>query len=86
MRYPWSSWMRAAGLKYAGPSPGPIFEDFNLLRWPARALHLAVWSSSSTSRVNNDLVYYLIEPEDAQHRHAAAIATFKDWLLKQATA
>lgn len=100
-RIGWQRWMRAAGLKHAGPSPGPIFEDFNLLRAAALASQgIALCPASLIVddiasgrlvqlfdiKVNNDLAYYLIEPEDAQHRHAAAIATFKDWLLKHATA
>ena len=100
-RFGWQNWMRAAGLKYSGPSPGPIFEDFNLLRAAALAgqgialcpASLVVDDIASGRLVKlfdtaifSDLAYYLVEPEDAQHRNAAAIAIFKDWLLKQAAA
>ncbi len=36
-RLDWQNWMRHAGIKHAGPSPGPIFQDFNLLRASALA-------------------------------------------------
>ena len=95
----WQAWMRAAGLKHAGPAPGPIFEDFNLLRAAALAGQgmalcpkLLVGDDLASGRlvqlsditINNDHAYYMIEPSDGQHRHAAAIAKFKGWLSTEA--
>lgn len=100
-RIGWQNWMRAAGIKHAGPSPGPIFEDFNLLRSAALAGQGVALCPASLivdditagrlvklfdTAIFDDFAYYLVEPEDAQHRNAAAIAIFKDWLLKQAAA
>ncbi len=98
-RLGWQTWMRRAGIKHAGPAPGPIFEDFNLLRAAALAGQgIALCPKSlvvddlasgrlvqlSDVTINEDHAYYMIEPADSQHRHAAAIATFKDWLIAQA--
>ena len=98
-RLGWQTWMRAAGLKHAGPSPGPIFEDFNLLRAAALAGQgIAICPKSlvlddlasgrlvqlAEATINQDHAYYMIEPADAEHRHASAIATFKTWLLNEA--
>lgn len=98
-RHGWQVWMRAAGLKHAGPSPGPIFEDFNLLRAAALAgqgVALCPRSLIATdlaagrlvqlfdTAIMQDHAYYLVEPEDESHKHATAIATFKSWLLASA--
>ena len=97
----WQAWMRNAGLKHAGPAPGPIFEDFNLLRAAAlagqgmalcpKSLVLDDLASGrlvqlSDVAINEDHAYYMIEPPDIHHRHATAIASFKNWLLKEAGA
>ena len=37
-RLGWQTWMRNAGLKHAGPAPGPTFQDFNRLRAAAANL------------------------------------------------
>lgn len=99
-RLGWQTWMRGAGVKDVGPAPGPIFEDFNLLRAAALAGQGAALCPKSLVvddlasgrlvklsdvTINEDHAYYMIEPGDAQHRHAPAIATFKDWLLTQAS-
>ncbi len=96
----WQDWMRAAGLKHAGPAPGPTFEDFNLLRAAAlagqgvalcpRSLIRDDLASGRLVQMFNDVIikrdhaYYMIEPADAHHQHAVAIAEFKSWLLVQA--
>lgn len=100
-RHGWQTWMREAGLKHAGPAPGPIFQDFNLLRAAAlagqgvalcpRSLILDDLASGRLmqlfdTEIKRDHAYYLLEPDDAQHRHAAAIATFRQWLLDEAAA
>jgi LysR family transcriptional regulator, glycine cleavage system transcriptional activator len=98
-RQGWQTWMRETGLKHAGPAPGPIFQDFNLLRAAAlagqgvalcpRSLILDDLASGRLAQlfdteIKRDHAYYIIEPDDAQHRHAAAIATFRQWLLEEA--
>jgi DNA-binding transcriptional LysR family regulator len=99
-RQGWQNWMRAAGLKHAGPAPGPTFEDFNLLRAAALAGQGVALCPKSLVRddlasgrliqlfndieIKRDHAYYMIEPADAHHQHAAAIARFKEWLLEQA--
>lgn len=97
-RHGWQAWMREAGLKHAGPAPGPIFQDFNLFRAAAlagqgvalcpRSLILDDLASGRLTQlfdteIKTDHAYYIIEPDDAQHRHAAAIAIFRQWLLDQ---
>ena len=99
-RQGWQSWMKKSGLGYLGPAPGPIFEDFNLLRAAALAGQgIALCPKSlvvddlasgrliqlSDVTINEDHAYYIIEPSDTLHRHAAAIALFKEWLLEQAS-
>lgn len=98
-RLGWQTWMRNAGLKHAGPSPGPIFQDFNLLRAAALAGQgIALCPRSlieddlasgrlvqvSDTSIMPDYAYHIIEPSDAMHRHAEAIALFKQWLLTAA--
>lgn len=98
-RLGWQGWMRAAGLKHAGPAPGPIFQDFNLLRAAALAGQGAALCPRSLimddlesgrllqlfeTEIKHDHAYFIIEPDDAQHRHAGAIATFRQWLLAEA--
>ncbi len=101
-RQGWQNWMRAAGLKHAEPAPGPTFEDFNLLRAAALAGQGVALCPKSLVRddlasgrliqlfndieIKRDHAYYMIEPADAHHQHAGAIARFKEWLLEQAAA
>jgi DNA-binding transcriptional LysR family regulator len=95
-RLDWQAYMRQAGLKHAGPAPGPIFQDFNLLRAAALAGQgialcpkLLIADDLASGRlvqisdtvIKDDHAYYIIEPADPAHRHAAAIRTFKAWLL-----
>ena len=98
-RLGWQSWMREAGLKHAGPAPGPIFQDFNLLRAAALAGQGVALCPQSLiqddlaagrlvqlfdTAIRQDHAYHILEPADPHHRHAAAIATFKAWLLEEA--
>ena len=99
-RLGWQDWMRTAGLKHAGPAPGPTFQDFNLLRAAALAGQGVALCPTSLIRddlasgrlvqmfndiiIKRDHAYYMIEPSDAHHQHATAIAEFKSWLLQQA--
>ena len=88
-----------AGLKHAGPSPGPIFQDFNLLRAAALAgqgialcpKHLIADDLESgrlvqlfETDIKHDYAYSIIEPGSGAARRSDAIETFKDWLLSTA--
>lgn len=95
-RQDWQTWMRKAGVKHAGLAPGPIFEDFNLLRAAALAgqgvalcPRFLIADDLSSGRlievsaisIKEDFAYHLVEPADAMHRHAEAILLFKTWLM-----
>ena len=98
-RLDWQNWMRHAGLKHAGPSPGPIFQDFNLLRASALAGQgIALCPKSliaddlASGRlvqlfdidIKHDYAYSIIEPASGIARRTDALDTFKDWLLSTA--
>jgi DNA-binding transcriptional LysR family regulator len=94
----WQTWFRAAGLAHTEPQPGPIFEDFNLLRSAALAGSGAALCPASLiaddfaagrlvqifpTIIGEDRAYYLVEPAAATANGNAA-SKFKDWLLKTA--
>ena len=96
----WQAWLRQAGVRTTDGLQGPIFEDFNLLRAAALAgqglalcPRLLIGDDIASGRLQvlfdvqvlDDHAYYIIEPADHLHHHAAAIATFKEWLLGEAT-
>lgn len=98
-RLDWQNWMRHAGLKHAGPSPGPIFEDFNLLRAAALAgqgialcptslisddIHSGRLVQLFDTAIKLDYAYSIIEPGEGGGRRTEAIDRFKDWLLESA--
>ena len=98
-RLDWQNWMRHAGLKHAGPAPGPIFQDFNLLRAATLAgqgialcpLSLIADDLSSGRLVQlfdiaikQDYSYSIIEPENVSGRRSEALDTFKRWLRNAA--
>lgn len=93
--------MRHAGLKHAGPSPGPIFQDFNLLRAAAlagqgialcpRSLIADDLASGRLVQlfdidIKHDYAYSIIEAGSGSGRRTDALDTFKDWLLSTAKA
>ena len=95
-RLDWQNWMRHAGLKHAGPSPGPIFQDFNLLRAAALAgqgialcPQRLIADDLASGRlvqlfdidIKHDYAYSIIEPASGSGRRSEALHTFKDWLL-----
>lgn len=92
----WQRWFRAAGLGSVDPIPGPIFEDFNLLRSAVLAGSGAALCPASL--IAGDLKagrlvqlsavtqreennYYVLEPENPEPARAEAIETFTVWLL-----
>jgi LysR family glycine cleavage system transcriptional activator len=98
-RLDWQNWMRHAGLKHVGPSPGPIFQDFHLLRAAALAGQgIALCPRSLLAddvesgrlvqlfdtAIKLDYAYSIIEPGDGSGRRSDTIALFKDWLLASA--
>lgn len=98
-RLDWQNWMRHAGLKHAGPAPGPIFQDFNLLRAATLAgqgialcpLSLIADDLSSGRLVQlfdiaikQDYSYSIIEPDTVSGRRSEALDTFKRWLRNAA--
>ena len=98
-RLDWQDWMRHAGLKHAGPAPGPIFQDFNLLRAATLAgqgialcpLSLIADDLSSGRLVQlfdiaikQDHSYSIIEPDTVSGRRSEALDTFKRWLRNAA--
>ncbi len=98
-RLDWQNWMRHAGLKHAGPSPGPIFQDFNLLRAAALAGQgIALCPRSLISddlasgrlvqlfetAIKLDYAYSILEPASGSGRRTETITLFKDWLLQAA--
>lgn len=95
----WQTWFRAAGLAHTEPQPGPIFEDFNLLRSAALAgSGVAICPASLMAddfaagrlvqlfptTIAEDRSYYLVEPASAPVGEGTAAAIFKDWLLASA--
>jgi len=100
-RLDWQNWMRHAGLKHAGPSPGPLFQDFNLLRAAAlagqgialcpRSLIADDLASGRLVQlfdidIKHDYAYSIIEAGSGSGRRTDALDTFKDWLLSTAKA
>jgi LysR family transcriptional regulator, glycine cleavage system transcriptional activator len=98
-RLDWQNWMRHAGLKHAGPSPGPIFQDFNLLRasalagqgialCPKRLIEDDLASGRLVqlfdTDIKHDYAYSIIEPASGSGRRSEALETFKHWLLSTA--
>lgn len=100
-RQGWQRFMKKLGIRHANPESGPVFEDFNLMRAAALAGQgLALCPRSliqddvnggrlvvlfEGTAINEDLGYWLVEPENTEGR-ADAIAAFKAWLMKEAGA
>lgn len=97
-RLDWQNWMRQAGLRHAGPSPGPIFQDFNLLRAAALAgqgialcPRLLIADDLESGRlvqlfdieIKQDHAYCIVEPATGGRR-TESLSIFKQWLLNAA--
>lgn len=99
-RLDWQNWMRHVGLKHAGPAPGPIFQDFNLLRAATLAgqgvalcpLSL-IADDLKTGRlvqlfdhaIKEDYAYTIVEPASGKGRRSEALELFKNWLRETAS-
>ena len=92
----WREWLDAAGAPEVAVTPGPVFEDFNLLRAAALAgqgvalCPLAIVGDDiaagrlvqlSDIAIRSAAAYYILSPEG---EHAGSAAAFRDWLLSTA--
>ncbi len=99
-RLDWQNWMRHAGLKHAGPAPGPIFQDFNLLRAATLAgqgialCPLSLIADDLLSgrlvqlfdiAIKEDYAYTIVEPASGKGRRSEALEVFKQWLRETAS-
>lgn len=95
----WRAWLDAAGAPEVAVAPGPVFEDFNLLRAAALAgqgvalCPLAIVADDinegrlvqvAPTAIRRDCGYYVVTPDDADPAKAAAVAHFCDWLISTA--
>ena len=95
----WENWFHNAGVEAEALPPGPVFEDFNLLRSAALAGHgIALCAPAlladdlATERlvqlsdvaVQINHDYYILEPHDLPGAKQEARETFKAWLLRHA--
>ena len=95
----WENWFHNAKVKTDSLPPGPVFEDFNLLRSAALAGHgVALCAPTlladdlktgrlvqlSDVSVQASFDYYILEPHEFPGSKLEARETFKAWLLKQA--
>ncbi|MFT3974479.1 MAG: LysR substrate-binding domain-containing protein [Amaricoccus sp.] len=95
----WRGWLDAAGAAALPVAPGPVFEDFNLLRAAALAgqgvalCPLAIIADDlregrlgqlSEIAVRDTCGYYLLSSPAPAADRAPAVAAFRDWLLATA--
>ncbi len=88
----WRAWLDAAGWPAVAVAPGPVFEDFNLLRAAALAgqgvalcpraiiaddLAAGRLVQVSDVAIREEAAYYVL----ARDGDSAAVAGFRDWLL-----
>lgn len=91
----WRAWLEAAGEPNA-VVPGPVFEDFNLLRAAALAgqgvalCPLAIVADDlregrlvqlSERAIRSDSAYYVVVPGDRNLPSSSMVSLFRDWLL-----
>jgi LysR family transcriptional regulator, glycine cleavage system transcriptional activator len=92
----WQRWFRTAGLGSIDLPPGPIFEDFNLLRsavlagtgaalCPASLIDGDIEAGRlvrlSDATQKEENAYYVLEPENPEPARGKAIQLFKQWLF-----
>ncbi|OED38508.1 hypothetical protein AB833_19395 [Chromatiales bacterium (ex Bugula neritina AB1)] len=94
----WKSWFQLGGMD-AGPDlPGPVFEDFNLLRaavlsgqgvalCPLDIIHADVANNllvpASDRAINEDCNYYLLQRNSRDPVKSGLINSFREWLNEQ---
>ena len=95
----WRDWLARAGLAAPADLPGPVFEDFNLLRAAAlsgQGVALAAQAMIGEDLAENRLIllsditvkdefsYYLAWADGAGGRKESAIRLFREWALAEA--
>jgi DNA-binding transcriptional LysR family regulator len=95
----WRAWLEAAGEVDLGVAPGPVFEDFNLLRAAALAgqgvalCPLAIVADDlregrlvqlSERTIRSECAYYLITRPATDQPRSAIVGLFRDWILSTA--
>ena len=95
----WREWLDAAGAPEVAVAPGPVFEDFNLLRAAALAgqgvalCPLAIVSDDlregrlvqlSLTAIRAGFGYYVVTADEPEPGRAKAVAAFAEWLLSTA--
>lgn len=95
----WREWLDAAGAPEVAVAPGPVFEDFNLLRAAALAgqgvalcpraivaddLEQGRLVALSPIGIRAESGYHLVMSADPDPNGAAAVAAFATWLLSTA--
>ncbi|PZQ47174.1 MAG: LysR family transcriptional regulator [Rhodovulum sulfidophilum] len=92
----WRGWLDAAGCADLPVAPGPVFEDFNLLRAAALAgqgvalcplaiiaedLRAGRLARLSDLTTQGEWAYYLVTRRDPESPPAPGLDRFRDWLL-----
>lgn len=92
----WRAWFEAAGAPEVAVAPGPVFEDFNLLRAAALAgqgvalCPLAIVADDiregrlaqlSETAIREEFGYYVVAAAEPEAQHASGLEAFRDWLL-----
>lgn len=92
----WRQWLERAGFEPPAALPGPVFEDFNLLRAAALAgqgvalcpvamieedLRVGRLVQLSAATVHDDYQYYLLDHLPTDPRAQKAAGDFRAWLL-----
>jgi LysR family glycine cleavage system transcriptional activator len=99
-RADWQAWMRAALIRSPEPAPGPVYEDFNLLRAAALAgqgialcPRAAISDDFAAGRlvqlfdvaIKQDHGYHMLEPSGSERR-SEANTLFRAWLVQEGKA
>ena len=95
----WRAWLDAAGEADLPVAPGPVFEDFNLLRAAALAgqgvalCPLAIIADDlragrlvqlSERTIRSECGYYIVTRDGAAHPASPVVRLFRDWVLSAA--
>jgi DNA-binding transcriptional LysR family regulator len=95
----WRAWLAAAGEADVGVAPGPVFEDFNLLRAAALAgqgvalCPLAIIADDLRERrlvqlsgrtIRSECAYYLVARHATDQPRSVVVGRFRDWVLSTA--
>jgi DNA-binding transcriptional LysR family regulator len=95
----WRAWLDAVGEADLPVSPGPVFEDFNLLRAAALAgqgialCPLAIIADDlrqgrlvqlADRTIRSECGYYIVTRDTADHPASPAVRLFRDWVLSTA--